>query len=506
MVEDAYSDLFSTNTVAKLSQMPTLNDYYDTEKSANEIIVKAQELNKAHNISADFIKADDKKGAKVWEAFSNITDIRSTSSPEAMDKSIAILEKAFNKRLIDEDYFNIAKSTAIKKISHDKYTQEMMAKTGLAATGNVNVALNSIKLATQFTETDPSKINFTNFIWEGLNVAEQDVISSKKAQGGGLDDNKISSFTEAINNIYKKGNIDLGKEQLEKWMDANAGAVFETAYDEMGKYILSPQEYKLKSREDGIKEIKNKFLNHVSESAQDGKFMTVRASLEAIGRNSNHDNNIADAAAAAAFDKFGEFTSFKASTLGALDRGNEASAKAVLKEHADKAIAASQKAVNQMNYEESLANAAKETAKVAVSETASNLKHIPKVNMSSGSGIGMAVLGTAAGLLISGYASGNPLRDKQASQVAEEQSQPKQTMSVPQFMEQGGMVTGNSQGGYVINLQADTKKGRKYMQKMMAQAAEASVGGAVSVNMNLRDVSQNGITDRDIENFISRHL
>ena len=506
MVEDAYSDLFSTNAVAKLSQMPTLNDYYDTEKSANEIIAKAQELNKAHNISADFIKADDKKGAKAWDAFSNVTDIRSTSSPEAMDKSIAVLEKAFDKGLIDEDYFNIAKSTAIKKISHDKYTQEMMAKTGLAATGNVNVALNSIKLATQFTETDPSKINFTNFIWEGLDVAEQGVISSKKVQGGGLDDNKISSFTEAINNIYKKGNIDLGKEQLGEWMDANAGAVFETAYDEMGKYILSPQEYKLKSREDGIKEIKNKFLNHVSESAQDGKFMTVRASLEAIGRNSNHDNNIADAAAAAAFDKFGESTSFKASTLGALNLGNEASAKAVLKEHADKAIAASQKAVNQMNYEESLANAAKETAKVVVSETASNLKHIPKVNMSSGSGIGMAVLGTAAGLLISGYASGNPLRDKQASQVAEEQGQPKQTMSVPQFMEQGGMVTGNSQGGYVINLQADTKKGRKYMQKMMAQAAEASVGGAVSVNMNLRDVSQNGITDRDIENFISRHL
>ena len=44
------------------------------------------------------------------------------------------------------------------------------------------------------------------------------------------------------------------------------------------------------------------------------------------------------------------------------------------------------------------------------------------------------------------------------------------------------------------------------MKKMMAQAAEASVGGAVSVNMNLRDVSQNGITDRDIENYMNRYL
>ena len=80
-------------------------------------------------------------------------------------------------------------------------------------------------------------------------------------------------------------------------------------------------------------------------------------------------------------------------------------------------------------------------------------------------------------------------------------------MSIPDFMDkQGGYVTGNSQQGYIINIKADTKKGRKYMKKMMAQAAEASVGGAVSVNMNLRDVSQNGITDRDIENYMNRYL
>lgn len=35
-------------------------------------------------------------------------------------------------------------------------------------------------------------------------------------------------------------------------------------------------------------------------------------------------------------------------------------------------------------------------------------------------------------------------------------------MSVPDFMDkQGGFVTGNSQQGYIINIKADTKKGRK---------------------------------------------
>lgn len=81
-----------------------------------------------------------------------------------MDKALAILENAKSKKLIDADYLEAAKVTAVKRIGHDKYIQETMAKTGLPATGNINLALNSIKLATQFTETDPSKSMFTNFI------------------------------------------------------------------------------------------------------------------------------------------------------------------------------------------------------------------------------------------------------------------------------------------------------------------------------------------------------
>lgn len=151
----------------------------------------------------------------------------------------------------------------------------------------------------------------------------------------------------------------------------------------------------------------------------------------------------------------------------------------------------------------------KDMTRSVSTEAASNvMKHVPKISMGGGSGIGKAMIGLAAGLLVSGYASGNPLKDKPASEVAEGQQMqpPPQTMSVPQFMDQGGMVTGNNQMGYVINLQADTKKGRKYMKRMMAQAAQASVGGAVSVNMNLRDASKGQITDSDIENYMNRYL
>lgn len=499
MVENAYSDFLGTNVITRLSEMPSLDDFYETEKSANEVIKKAQELQKANNINLS--RGNDEE---AWQKFNEITDIRLSNSSESMDKSLAILEKAVDEKLIDSSYLENAKAVAIKKISHDKYSQEIMAKTGLAATGNVNLVLNSVKLATQFTENDPSQIRFTNFIWEGLDTAEQGIISSKKIEGGGFDDTRIEGFTEAMNNIFKsknKADRDLGRRQLGEWMDANAGDVFETTYNEMGKYILGSKNYNAMSKEQGIKEIRNKFLNFVTEKSEDRRFMSVVASLDAIGRNGSHDANLDLARAAAVWEN-----SFKASTLNAVGYSNEREARSILERQSQQMIKENKMAMARMDTEEAILENSKQMIRASASETTDTImKHMPRIPM-TGNGLGMAVLGTAAGLLVSGYASGNPLRDKQASQVAEEQTQPKQTMTVPQFMEQGGMVTGNSQTGYVINLQADTKKGRKYMQRMMSQAAQASVGGAVSVNMNLRDVSNNGITDKDIEDYMSRYL
>lgn len=128
-------------------------------------------------------------------------------------------------------------------------------------------------------------------------------------------------------------------------------------------------------------------------------------------------------------------------------------------------------------------------------------------SMGSGKGLAMTMLGLAAGLMVGGYASGNPLNDKSAEQVSQEQASSQETMSIPDFMEkQGGYVTGNSQQGYIINIRADSKKGRKHLEKMMAKAAEATVGGAVSVNMNIKNMNTQDITDKDIENYMNRHF
>ena len=148
-----------------------------------------------------------------------------------------------------------------------------------------------------------------------------------------------------------------------------------------------------------------------------------------------------------------------------------------------------------------------QTTKQVSSAVSNMVDSLSSSSFKVGGSLAMGALGLAGGLMAAGYASGNPLNDKQASQVAQEGQQPTQTMSIPDFMDkQGGFVTGNSQQGYIINIKADTKKGRKHMQRIMKQAAEASVGGAVSVNMNIRNSEERGITDADIENFLERYF
>ena len=502
-VQDGYSTFMKENVNARLSSTSSLDSFYKTEQQANELIAQAQKLYKENNMN--FTSGFEGKllegEQKAWKDFLNITEVRETNSAKAMDKTLAIFEEAKNMKLIGQDVIDLAQAVATKRVGQDNLIKETVAKTGLAAVGNINLALNSIKLATQTMEKDPSKIGFTNFIWEALDKAEQGIISEKKREHPGFDESKISDFSNAMRDIYHGGNRDQGLTNLKNWMEQHANDVFETGYEKYGKDILPKDAYRaINNKEDGAKAVKEAFIDYIDSTSTNNEFLSLTATFEAIGRNGNHNTNLVKARGYAT-----KGDTLNSSFLKMSGQYDENVYNAMVEENRQKAMSAINISNGRNAYEESISNN-KKILSEGISETAEiAMKHTPKIPM-TGSGLGMAVLGTAAGLLISGYASGNPLKDKQASQVAEQQQSPKQTMSVPQFLEQGGMVTGNSQGGYVINLQADTRKGRKYMQRMMAQAAEASVGGAVSVNMNLRDVSQNGITDKDIEDFMNRHL
>ena len=191
---------------------------------------------------------------------------------------------------------------------------------------------------------------------------------------------------------------------------------------------------------------------------------------------------------------------------------DEAQLKAILSQRAQEEIVQQEKATTKKHLTDTVNDSAA-TAKAAIESVIDEYSKISaKAASSSGGGavgkMGMLAIGVAAGLMVGGYASGNPLNDKSAEQVNNESAPPPQTtMSIPDFMEkESGYVTGNTQQGYIINIRADTKKGRKHLEKIMSKAAEATVGGAVSVNMNIRNIKDKGITDSDVENYINRFL
>lgn len=278
----------------------------------------------------------------------------------------------------------------------------------------------------------------------------------------------------------------------------------------MGNQILSPEQLadleKYQGSErvtQGAIKMREAFKERIKDLSEDKLAMSYYHSTNAIGRNANKTADL--------WGKGGlDIAAAHGGSLGAnqqvlMGYGDTDRLTAHLEEVAQRSLSEQQNKIAKETLMSHSANqqAAKAGAKAYVDSAADSM--IKSIGPSSG--LGKMALGVAAGLMIGGYASGNPLNDKSAQQHSEEMTQPQQTMSIPDFMEkQGGYVTGNSQQGYIINIKADTKKGRKYMEQMMAKAAEATVGGAVSVNMNIKNSKNQGITDRDIENYINKYI
>ena len=495
--------ILSELTFANIQHMPTLEEFNVIEKGANEILQTAKRFAEENAERFD-------------------VDISKTESAKILDDALKVLKDAVNDKKFSEETFKQMETTAIQRAVIDRYSQEIMAKTGLAATGSVNLALNSVKLADYFSHTDAKDVAFTNYVWSALDTAEQGVISSKKIDGSAIyNDKRISNFKDAMRSIFdgSKGRASETEiNQLVDWLNDYGDGVFEVAYKKMGQSILNEDQLKelsniADSRErikSGTTMMRNAFVDKIKSMTSDDLFYSYFASAESMGRNGHKVsqmwwNNSFGAAAA-------EGKSLASAVQGAMGYADEAQLKAILSQRAQEEIVQQEKATAKKHLTDTVNDSAA-TAKAAIESVIDEYSKISaKAASSSGGGavgkMGMLAIGVAAGLMVGGYASGNPLNDKSAEQVNNESAPPPQTtMSIPDFMEkESGYVTGNTQQGYIINIRADTKKGRKHLEKIMSKAAEATVGGAVSVNMNIRNIKDKGITDSDVENYINRFL
>ena len=271
--------ILGKHAFANITGLPTMEEFYANEKEANNILAMAKQIAKDKSLE---------------DAGNLVDDIRQGNSSKVLDKALSIIEEHGN---LSEDALAQIQASAIKRANIDRYAQEIMAKTGLAATGSVNLSLNSVKLAEYFSTVDPNKSAYTNYIWSVLDTAEQGVISSKKLEGTVYDDKRIVEFKQAMGYLFgkNKGKKDIQSAitGLTDWLEEYGDKVFETAYKEMGNKILTKEQLATLSDIKDSKEklvkgasmMKEAFSNHIQEMSGDNVLMSYMGSFDLMGRN-----------------------------------------------------------------------------------------------------------------------------------------------------------------------------------------------------------------------------
>lgn len=476
LVPDGKS-IFGKITPAGISHMDTMQGTEENRKQIDNLLTQAK----------SFLSTNDVKDIKASDL-----DLTSAKSEIVLDKALTVMEQAKNQGVINEDTLSSFENSAIKKVAIDRLALQNSANTGVATTGAINVATNSIKKAAHDTliKQDAMSVDMIRSI---LDIPEQEAISSKKIVSA-YNDTRGREMSEILNDMFdprkNRTSTTIDSENmtdLRNWFKAHAKDKIESVYDEFAPRMdKAVQEHITANPSQKFDYIMDQFTNQLQSLSGNEYFQAKRMNYKSRG--------YAGIGAGMSDDSY---SAVVGKMIGKADdsfniRYNEQ------QQMVEEAIK------RQKNASEFYANT--QTTKQVSNAISNMVDSLSSSSFKVGGGLAMGALGLAGGLMAAGYASGNPLNDKQASQVAQEQ-QPTQTMSVPDFMDkQGGFVTGNSQQGYIINIKADTKKGRKHMQRIMKQAAEASVGGAVSVNMNIRNSGEKGITDSDIENFLERHF
>lgn len=494
LVPDGNS-ILSKISPSGLSNVGTLTQVNQNEEAVNDLLKSAKSILE----TSESLRADLSKYNITPDTFNG--NIRDSKAEVILDKALTVMERANKQDMISNEALEKYQADAIKRVAIDKYATATSAKTGVATTGPINLSTSHIKKASH-EKYKNGNVDLANLFNDIFDIPEQEAISSKKIISA-FDDTKARDMTDILNGMFKDSSNSMGSsvigdnemKDFKKWFQQYGKDKVEDIYDKDAKKFLSKStiqsvEKGSTTKFDAVMDVVGEELNKLSS---DEYFNAYRI-------NQKTRNRARIGAGYAGND-----------VMGSMD-------KLIDSEDASFAIRQMEKnkieelaRIRQQNARNfaSNPNVDKQVAKETVANS-NKLMEAAIERMSrnhSGPGLGTAVLGLAAGLLVSGYASGNPLNDKQASQVAGEEQQPKQTMSIPEFMDkQSGFVTGNSQQGYIINIKADTKKGRKHVENVMKQAAAASVGGAVSINMNIKNAANRGVTDKDIENYLDKFI
>ena len=157
-------------------------------------------------------------------------------SEKVLDKALTVMQEANAGKLISDDDLKAYESLALKKVAIDKASVASHAKTGVATTGAINVATNSIKKSVHDTliDTDPTTVDIFRSIFD---IPEQEAISSKKIISA-YDDMRARDMTDILGKMFTSNNArnyQLSKNDMvdfRNWFETHAKGGVEGVFDE----------------------------------------------------------------------------------------------------------------------------------------------------------------------------------------------------------------------------------------------------------------------------------
>lgn len=480
------------------------------DPTAQEIQSNIDDIGRMFNILKN--NADQIEDTGIRDMVNNFTSILDVKDEvKVLDDALFAMEGLKGKAGITDDMMNVFENTVRQRVRIGSYHSEILSKLGISAVGNVNFAFYGATQAIKNYYGTPGTSNADKAKAKILTAMgyeiEQSSISSKKIQIK-AGDTRVLDLNDILNRI-KGGesldNVRMGEEESlldigMNWMRqyADKGKAI-AQYENITSHMTIPGvsfDVTDKSQHDAIADyMYEQTLRSYSEVYNNDTMRKVANAYSKVGTRNANPHAIEYARGM-----------LENSLLGQTARDISGVEPDVLPEPTrrtttrtiDDHIEAGRQRHSRLEAESS------EQAMNLVRQGMNRIRNRATANVggsSAGRGLAMGALGLAVGLIAAGYASGNPLNDANPEQVAQEQTKPKMS-----FGPEGQQFAPNNTGGYIINIKGDTSKGNRQLKKALKQAANASVGGGVNINMNLKTSREGGYSNNDIENILNNYF
>ena len=499
-----FNSLYGGKLYANYGGTSSMEALTKNEEAVNDMISLANKVNaKAGNIfemtNTKINDAGDytthlNDTFKIFDAMQNPNSYNLT---QLQTEKLAGIKTELN---ITDEAINTMREDAVMRARWMDYQSETMAKARKGSIGPINVALQQHRQAvdalydSSITSEYAQKLAVQHISKE----IEQEVISSKK---GNVIFN-MTKTTDLIDTYRKIWNNGVNAEM--QITDMNGSTSYMTARESLTNWMNENlDDKKIKSI---ITEIESKAGESFTREAfgatagdiNSSNIGTVRSKLtnsyidtldklhesdysKAIRKVSRQGGNLVDDTSVIALERSVNATDMMTS---------------ILTHGEDKVMNSTRSASH------GVLNTMPSNSEKVVSAMAGAIDGISNIKVKGMSGLAVGALGVAAGMLVSGFAGG-PIDQTSASDYAQAEESKPQAVSVPTMMDNGGFATVNSgSSGYIINVRANTNKNLTQTKKVLREAASASVGGGVNVNMNIKERSER-FTERDIESMIA---